>query len=570
MSLEFRDYTFLGATQSLCPACLRLVPAKIIERGGRIYFRKRCPEHGPREDFVCSDANWWDRTDYSLPGKTPRRFGVEPVLGCPYDCGLCTEHEQHTCIGLLEINSACNLECPMCFASSGPGGRHLSFEECRRAIDRLVEVEGQPEILQISGGEPTIHPQLLDVWRHACDQPIDIVMINTNGVRLANDRALVEQLAERRRRTEIYLQFDGFADDGCRTLRGEPLVETKLRAIERLGEAGLRTTLVCTVQPGVNVHELGRIVQFGVERPWITGVSFQPAAYVGRHVLPDALERRVTFPDVIRGICEQSRGGRDVSTTGDSSMQANLPVAGMSRPSLADAALASRTVGEACAWLPTDFSPLPCAHPNAHTLAYAYRKAGQCLPLARFVDLVNHLDLLSGRITFDRQRARKLIADYLSRLACGGDCGCGTVSLGASQEAYPGRSTSGRSDPSSTDNGAIGSSPRPLVEPRLGSRQNAAADRSLAEEFFQRALLEDLAPEDVFRITTTSFMDAYNFDVRQEMKACVHFVLPTGHIVPFSAYNILYRPGHVALPPLAGGDALRGRVEVAGGEAVMA
>jgi uncharacterized radical SAM superfamily Fe-S cluster-containing enzyme len=498
--ITFRNYTFLGATQSFCPDCLALVPAKIIERGRRIYFRKRCPKHGPREDFVCSDARWWDRTEYSLPGKIPNSFGIEPRLGCPYDCGLCTEHEQHTCIGLLEINSACNLECPMCFASSGPGGQHLSFEDCRRAIDRLVEVEGRPEILQLSGGEPTIHPRFLDIWRYACEQPIDIVMINTNGVRLAHDRELVEQLAEGRRRTEIYLQFDGFSDDGCRTLRGEPLVETKLKAIERLGEAGLRTILVCTVQPGVNDDELGRLVQFGVERPWITGVSFQPACYVGRHVLPAQLEERITFPEIIRGICEQTSYAADGG------------------------------------WLESDFSPLPCAHPNAHTLAYAYRSQGTCTPLARFVDLDKHLDLLSGRITFNRERARELIGEYLSRLACGGtDCGCG--------------------DPTMSLTVLDGSSSRGLMQSESDRSEPASAshESGVAEEFFQRALTEDLAPEDVFRITTTSFMDAYNFDIRQEMKACVHFVLPSGHIIPFSAYNILYRSGRAPLPPLRKG-----------------
>ena len=175
MKTIYRDYTFLGTTQSLCPECLTLVPAKIIARDGRVYFQKRCPTHGPREDFVCSDVRWFDRTDYSQPGKVPRQFGVEPRLGCPYDCGLCTEHEQHTCVGLLEITSSCNLTCPMCFAASAPGGVHLSVDDCRRAIDRLVEVEGRPEILQLSGGEPTIHPQFMDVFHYACQQPIDIV-----------------------------------------------------------------------------------------------------------------------------------------------------------------------------------------------------------------------------------------------------------------------------------------------------------------------------------------------------------------------------------------------------------
>src|SRR6267154_1646087 len=180
---KLRDHTFLGMTQSLCPECLALVPAKIISKGQRVYFRKRCPEHGVREDFVCSDVALYDQMELSVPGKMPR-FGVEPNRGCPYDCGLCTEHEQHTCVGLVEITSNCNLKCPMCFASSGPGGTHWSFEEARAAIDRLVEVEGRAEVLQISGGEPTIHPEFLRVLDYACTQPIEIVMINTNGIRL--------------------------------------------------------------------------------------------------------------------------------------------------------------------------------------------------------------------------------------------------------------------------------------------------------------------------------------------------------------------------------------------------
>ncbi len=101
--MQLRDYTYLGTTQSLCPDCLALVPAKIIARGRRVYFRKRCPTHGVREDFVCSDVRWFDRMEYSLPGRVPPKFGVEPERGCPYDCGLCTEHEQHTCIGVYTI-----------------------------------------------------------------------------------------------------------------------------------------------------------------------------------------------------------------------------------------------------------------------------------------------------------------------------------------------------------------------------------------------------------------------------------------------------------------------------------
>jgi uncharacterized radical SAM superfamily Fe-S cluster-containing enzyme len=466
-----------------------LVPAKIIERSGRIYFRKHCPVHGLREDFACSDATAFDRNQFLTPGKVPAAMGVDPNLGCPFDCGLCTEHEQHTCLGIVEITSACNLECPMCYASSGPGGAHLSYEDCCRAIDALVRAEGRPEVLQLSGGEPTIHPEFMDVFRYACDQPIDIVMINTNGIRLARDPAFVEAVAERKHRSEVYLQFDSFHDAAYQTLRGESLVATKLQAIEALGEASIRTILVCTVQPGVNDHELGHIVRFAQDRTWITGVSFQPASYVGRAVLPAELERRVTFPDIIRSVAEQCS---DV-------------------------------------WQPSDFTPLPCAHPNAHSLAYAYRAGRTVVPLARFIDLTDHLDLLSGAITFTRARARELVSQLMSRQCCSdGSCGgSDLIQLGA---------------------------PKPAAAKALPLRDDAVL-KKVASEFFGRVLAEDVSPADVFRITTTSFMDAYTFDVRQAMKDCVHFVLPTGHIIPFAVYNILYRTGLVPLPELRKGYA---------------
>jgi uncharacterized radical SAM superfamily Fe-S cluster-containing enzyme len=491
--MKLRDHRFLGITQSLCPECLAVVLAKIIVKDEkRVYFRKRCPTHGVREDFVCSDVAQYDRMEFSLPGRTPR-FGVEPNKGCPLDCGLCTEHEQHTCIGLVEITAACNLTCPLCYAASGPGQAHLSVDECRRSIDRLVEVEEWPEVLQLSGGEPTIHPEFLSILECACAQPIDIVMINTNGIRLAHDAAFVEQLARFRHRLEIYLQFDGLSDATHVALRGEPLAEIKRRAIENLGSAGLRTILVATLQAGVNEQEIGPIVRFGLERPWITGVSFQPATYSGRFVLPETLEQRLTFPDVIREIARQTDG----------------------------------------LFCEDDFMPLPCAHPNCHSLSFAYRSGGRVVPLPRFIDARNHLDLLANGITFTRVRARELIEQYLgSTGCCGGNCG--------NEEPSP----MGQIGSWNGAGGATGQRSRPV---RAGFHENTD---SLAGEFFSRAMAEKLSPADVFRITITSFLDAYNFDVRRLMKCCIHHVLPSGHVIPFCAYNVLYRDGHVPLPRL--------------------
>ncbi len=466
-----RDYTFLGTTRSLCPTCRRLVDAKIIVRQGRVYFRKHCPEHGTIEDFVCSDAAYFDRHEWSQPARLPRAFGTRPDRGCPYDCGLCSEHEQHTCIALVEITSNCNLKCPMCFAESGPGGTNIDFATYRRMVDRYVHLEGVADVLQLSGGEPTLHPDLVRMVRYACEQPIQAVMVNTNGIRLAHDDGLVAELASMRDRLEIYLQFDGFDDRTALALRGEALVETKLRAIEALARHDLRCTLVCTVDHNTNLHEVGRVLRFGLERPIVRGVSYQLATYCGRHLAPGDLERRVTMPDLVKAIAAQTEG------------------------LLAE----------------SDFYPLPCAHPNCHAMGYLYRGGEKPVPINRIIDVRKHVDLIANSIVYTPARARQLVARYLESA---GGCGCGPGGCGS--------------------NGT----------PQAG-----------LDEFVVKALAEKLGGADVFRVTLTAFLDVHNFDTRRVMKCCLAHLLPSGHVVPFCAYNTLYRDGHVPLPPLAGEEA---------------
>jgi 7,8-dihydro-6-hydroxymethylpterin dimethyltransferase len=486
--VKHRDYTYLGLTQSLCPECRQVVPAKIIVRGKRVYFRKQCPEHGVREDFICSDVSRYDRVETSLPAKLPQQTSVEPNRGCPLDCGLCSEHEQHTCIAVLEITDGCNLTCPMCYAASAPGKRHKSFDDIRKQIDTIVATEGRVEVVQLSGGEPTLHPQLLEAVEYALSQPIDYVMINTNGIRLANDHELVDALAAHKQRLEIYLQFDALNDLAMQQLRGQSgLLDIKLRALDNLEKAGLNVTLVATLQGGVNDSAAADLVAFAAERKHVTGLSFQPATYSGRCLLPDELEKRITFPDVIDSIAHDPRN----SFTAD------------------------------------DFVPLPCAHPNCHWISLAARDGQRLLPLTQFVDAKANLDLLANGISFTREKTEQLARQLIARMSCG-DEGCCTPSMAE-------QINSTNSLPVLADN----------------SPQSADEDRELVEKFLRDAISQSVGARDILRITITSFLDVYNFDVRRVMKCCTHHVLPSGHVIPFCAYNVLYRDGTVKLPELS-------------------
>src|SRR5690242_617162 len=258
----------LGTTQSVCPRCKRVLDAELRECEGRVVLSRACPEHGRFEAVVYGDAvRYGEIQRFNRPGETPRRRQTQITDGCPHDCGICPAHAQHTCLGIIEINSACNLDCPICFADSGTGpqehGFSLDLERVESMLDAFVFAEGEPESVQISGGEPSIHPQILEILAAAKARGIPLVMMNTNGIRLARDRGFAAALAGIG--IHVYLQFDGFEPATQAAIRGRDLTDTKLRALERCAESGVSVSLAAAVERGINEQEIGAIVRFGVE-----------------------------------------------------------------------------------------------------------------------------------------------------------------------------------------------------------------------------------------------------------------------------------------------------------------
>ena len=188
------DFVFYELTRSICPDCRKVIDAQIILRDNKVYMRKRCPQCGLFEALVYGDAAAYVAfSKYNKPGTIPLVRGTEVRDGCPYDCGLCPDHQQHTCLGIIEVNSNCNMDCPLCFSDARPGFS-LTLEEVEQMLDDLVRTESNPEVVQFSGGEPTIHPQIIDFVQAAKARDIPFVMVNTNGKRIAHDDRFLGQL----------------------------------------------------------------------------------------------------------------------------------------------------------------------------------------------------------------------------------------------------------------------------------------------------------------------------------------------------------------------------------------
>jgi uncharacterized radical SAM superfamily Fe-S cluster-containing enzyme len=338
----------LKQTRTLCPSCLEPKDGLTFALDGKVYLERSCAEHGDTVALVAGSRDqYWLRDEVAHP---------------PPDADACcgTGPQHRSCIALLELTDACNLSCEACYAQS-PAGRHHSLDELLGRLDAFLDARGPLDVLQLSGGEPTIHPDFLRILDEVKERPIQHVMVNTNGLRLAQDPELAGELKKRMPRLELYLQMDGLDEASHVALRGRELLDIKRAAIDAIIENDLPTTLVCTVAAGVNEHELGELLRLGLNIPTLRGISYQPATYAGRYNLDAATLERMTVAEVVERIETQTEG----------LLRAD------------------------------DFKPLPCSDPNCCSFTFAVRQpTGQAIAATRLVDYAQVESQLADRIVF--------------------------------------------------------------------------------------------------------------------------------------------------------------------------
>ncbi len=461
-------------TKSLCPECLRIISARVYEDDGRVMISKTCPDHGEFVDVYWGDAGMFRKAmKYAHDGR-----GIETNITeyktCPFSCGLCWNHKSHTALLNIVVTNRCNIACWYCFFYAKKAG--YVYEPSVEKIVEMVRIAKNMKpvganAIQITGGEPTLRDDLVEIIKAIKAEGIDHIQLNTNGIKLSTDLDLAKRVKEAGVNT-IYLSFDGVSEEINK--KNHPYIPGVLNNCRK---AELGIVLVPTVIKGVNDHQLGDIIRFGFDNiDVVRGVNFQPVSITGSVPRKEREEIRITIPDAIKRIEEQ--------TDGEIAREDFYPVPSVS----AISHFVESITGIAQYELTTHFA---CG-----MATYVFRMNGKMVPITRFVDvegLFEYLDEKAEEIRNSRiktVRALKGIIDLRKFV----------------------------------DNDLA-----PFDVSKLLFDILVRHDYSSLGQFHEKALF----------IGMMHFMDLYNYDLERICRCDIHYASPDGRIIPFCTFNVI-------------------------------
>ena len=483
-------------TTSLCPECGKPLDAEVYDEDGKILIKKTCDEHGEFINTYWSNDDLYNRVKNFTPSITGvDNPCVEDTEPCPSNCGLCSKHETSTVLGLIDVTNRCNLKCPVCFANAAAAGYiyEPTQDEIRQMLRNLRNLKPHPcSAIQFAGGEPTVRKDIVELVKMAKEEGFTHVQLATNGIRLAKRENLAKELKEAGLNT-VYLAFDGVTPEPYIYNRARDLLHDKIQAIENCRKVNLGVVLVPTLVKGVNDHQVGEIIKFAFDHGEnVYGVNFQPVSFAGRTPADHVEEQRITIPDFVDIIEEETYG--------------EVPTSSFYPPSFVEpiAEFISLLDGEDSAKV-----TLNC-HEHCGIATYVFREKTEgngidkLIPITDFIDvedLCNKLKEYNEKLKSGKFGSRKRVLAGLTK-------------------NFPKLVHTSRT-------------PKDLDIIRILLNVFAKGDYEALGDFSKDAML----------ISCMHFMDPFNFDEDRVKKCVIHYATPDNRIIPFCTFNSMYREG---------------------------
>ncbi|MDK1030424.1 MAG: radical SAM protein [Planctomycetia bacterium] len=471
---------------SLCPECIAEIPATLYEDQGKVWMKKRCPEHGEFLDIYWSDARLYLKAEefHYGDGRGLENPNTEADSACPRQCGLCEEHLSHTALGNIDLTNRCNLRCPVCFANAAATGSvyEPTFEQVVKMLELYRATRPvATRAVQFAGGEPTLYGRFLDVLRKAREMGFSHLQVATNGLRFAEEDDFAQKASDAGLH-DIYLQMDGISDDVYISLRGRRLWELKQRAIENISRTTMKIVFVPTIVRGINDGQVGAIVQYALNNiETVSGISFQPVSFTGRIERSERLRQRFTLSDLAHAVADQ---------TGISDPYEDWYPLSCIQPFTR---LHSAVRGEANLQM--------TCHPHCSLGTYLFvGRRGDVVPLPQFFDLPAMLGEMN-RLADKGEQARFKFFTKISAFRT------------LKRHWRPERAPSGMTFDHwlHTLNG--------MIDKNVG--------RGVPGEKTFRSLL----------VAGMHFMDSYNYETARARRCVIHYAAPDGRLYPFCTYN---------------------------------
>jgi hypothetical protein len=472
-------------TRSLCPQCLEVIDAELYEEEGKILMKKRCEEHGEFDDVIWSDADLYKKfARWHYEGNAGIQITASDK-GCLFDCGLCPEHKSSTLLAIIDLTNRCNQRCPICFANAAVSGYlyEPTMEQLKEMM-KLLRSEVPPcPAVQFAGGEPTLRKDFVEIVKMARKLGFPHLQVATNGVVMARSVEFCHDLKEAGLHT-VYLQFDGVTEEPYKILRGYSALKTKLKAIENCRRGGIRSVvLVPTLMRGVNDDQIGEMVRFAAKNlDIIRGLNAQPIAFEGRVEESERKKGRITIPDFINLLEEQTGG--EIPKESFYPVPFVLPVS---------------YFVEAWKRVPQiEFT----VHPHCGAATYVFVEHGRFIPITEFIDV-------EGFIEFAKEAAEEMNKSRIGKLKA-------LAGLISALRKFIDR-----------DKAPEGIDSLTLLVNILG-----LGNRDSLAEFHRKTLF----------IGAMHFQDPYNFDLARVKRCGIHYATPDLRIIPFCSYNAIHRP----------------------------